>query len=311
MRYVLIFNPVAGKKNPFETYFPSLDAYFKEHNMEFTYYLTEHRGHATEIARLEAEKGDDVRIFGFGGDGTLREIALGAAGHEKAEVGIFPCGSGNDYVRTFGDGLDFNDVERQLFGESKTVDMIRADDTTALGLCSIGLDASVALNMVKFKSWPLVSGSMAYNLALVKCLCSRIGSEMEVLIDEGKRIAGNFLFVLAGSGQYYGGGYRGAPEAVPDDGLLDFVLVRKVSRFRLATLLKLYKAGQHLHSPKFKDLLYFERGRRMEVRPRQPITANYDGECRRVNSISFEVLPQAVRFILPATHARQEMKALI
>lgn len=56
-----------------------------------------------------------MRIFGFGGDGTLREIALGAAGHEKAEVGIFPCGSGNDYVRTFGDGLDFNDVERSFW----------------------------------------------------------------------------------------------------------------------------------------------------------------------------------------------------
>ena len=143
--------------------------------------------------------------------------------------------------------------------------------------------------MVKFKSWPLVSGSMAYNLALVKCLCSRIGSEMERCSStKGSASPAIFLFVLAGSGQYYGGGYRGAPEAVPDDGLLDFVLVRKVSRFRLATLLKLYKAGQHLHSPKFKDLLYFERGRRMEVRPRQPITANYDGECRRVNSISFE-----------------------
>ena len=117
-----------AKKNPFETYFPGLDAYFKEHNLEFTYYLTEHRGHATEIARLEAEKGDDVRIFGFGGDGTLRGDRPRRGGPQKAEVGIFPCGSGNDYVRTFGDGLDFNDDGAAAFGESKTVDMIRADD---------------------------------------------------------------------------------------------------------------------------------------------------------------------------------------
>ena len=126
------------------------------------------------------------------------------------------------------------------------VDMIQTEKMLSLNLCSAGLDAAVALHMAKFKKLPLVSGPMAYNLALVKCVLGKMGNDLKVTIDGHPPIQDRFLFALAGSGRYYGGGYCGAPEADPSDGLLDFVLIRRVGRLRLAKLLSEYKKGKHL-----------------------------------------------------------------
>lgn len=299
MRYVFIFNPAAGKRNPAEDYLDTIKSDCGAQGLNFACYVTKAPGHATELCRKEALRGEPVRIYGFGGDGTLNELAMGVQGADHAEIGIFPCGSGNDYVRTFGESSSFLKLKNQLAGTSKRVDMIRSGERLSINLCSLGLDAAVAYHMVKFKKLPLVSGSMAYDLSLIKCLLSKLGCEMEIVIDGQKRIDGNFLFALAGSGQYYGGGYRGAPKAVPDDGLLDFVLIRKMGRLRLARQLGEYKAGGHPESPHFSDLLIYERGKKLELTAKKPAVANFDGECQFVQQVSFEVVPHAVRFIVP------------
>ena len=68
-------------------------------------------------------------------------------------------------------------------------------------------------------------------------------------------VTGEFLFTLAGNGRWYGGGYCGAPNSVIDDGLLDFVLIRKPAYSRIPGLVPKYKRGEHLSNPAFSDLL--------------------------------------------------------
>lgn len=83
--------------------------------------------------------------------------------------------------------------------------------------------------MVRYKNLPLVSGPMAYNLAIADVFFHKIGMELDITIDtpEGEiRRQGRYFFALAACGQYYGGGYRGAPQARTGDGLLDFVLIK-------------------------------------------------------------------------------------
>lgn len=299
MERVFIYNPAAGKKGAYRDLREKIRAYCQKKGMEFQEFLTEYPGHAREIAGQVARAGKPARIYGIGGDGTLCEVAGAAAGYDNIQVGIFPVGSGNDYIRTFGTREQFLEVESQLNARPVKVDMIKTEKMLSLNLCSAGLDAAVALHMTKFKQLPLVSGSMAYNLALVKCVLNKIGSDLTVTIDGGDPIQGCFMFALAGSGQYYGGGYRGAPAADPADGLLDFVLIRKISRLRIPKLLAIYKGGGHLESEEFRDILTFARGKRMEVVCDGNVVVNFDGECQEISEISFEVMPGALNFLVP------------
>lgn len=177
--------------------------------------------------------------------------------------------------------------------------MIRSRYGISINLCSVGMDAKVAYEMEKFKNLPFVSGPAAYNLALMKTLLGRIGEDLQVTIDGEKKYGGRFLFALAGSGRYYGGGYCGAPKAEPGDGLLDFVLIRKPSFLKIPKLVGIYKAGKHPESEAFAGLLTYCRGRRMEISASRTIPANFDGECRMLKSADFEVVPHAARFIVP------------
>jgi len=300
MRYVFILNPTAGKKNAYYSIFPSIQKYFDANGLECVCHITKKPMHALELANMEGAKGDPVRIYAIGGDGTLSETAAGAMGKNHVEIGIIPCGSGNDYIKTFGKVESFLSIESQMSAPSHSVDMIRSGEQYSINLCSIGLDAKVGYNMSHFKKIPFVSGSMAYNFAMIKTLFGKIGDQLEITIDDDKKYEGNYVFALAGSGKYYGGGFCGAPQAIPDDGLLDFILIKKPPLRQIPALIPIYKSGGHIDSKRFKDILTFCRGKKMEVKALRPAIANLDGECHIIDKIDFEVVPNCVRFIVPA-----------
>lgn len=299
MRYVFIVNPAAGKKDPYQSVFPVIQDYFRQKGMECVCHITSQPKQATELTRQQGAKGDAVRVYAVGGDGTLSEVAAGAAGMENVEVGVIPCGSGNDYIKTFGKMEDFLSPEKQLKAQSRWVDMIESKDRLSIGLCSMGLDAKVAYEMTRFKNIPYISGPASYDLALLKVLLGKIGDYLKITIDDTQVYEGVYLFALAGSGKYYGGGYCGAPLAIPDDGLLDFILVKKPPLLQIPSLVKIYKEGGHLNNPLFKDLVTFCRGSKMHVSSLKPVAANFDGDCHFIDHVDFKVVPKAVRFIIP------------
>lgn len=299
MKTVFLVNPAAGREDPRRTALPPFLAYWERQGAPFEVIGTKAPGHAEELVRALAGSGEETRVFAVGGDGTFREAASGAAGCRTLSLGILPCGSGDDFVRSFGGRERFLSPEAQFAAVPRPLDLILTEYGPAADMCAIGLDAAVAYHMVRFKRLPFVTGSMAYNLALVKCFFSRLGFEMDVTIDGEEHFSGSFAFALAGNGQYYGGGYRGAPRAVPDDGLLDFVLIRTPGRLKILRMLPAYKRGEHLDSPVFAPYLVYRRGRRMEVSSGREAIATCDGECVTTKQISFSVSPAAFSFLLP------------
>jgi len=300
MRYVFIINPTAGKKNPQGWIQEKIEQELKPKGMDCRLYTTTQPGHATEIARQEAEKGDSVRIMACGGDGTVCEVSRGVMGYPNAVLGIFPCGSGNDYIKIFGKKELFCSLISQHEGKTVPVDMIRAGDEYAVNLCSLGVDAKVGESMTRFKNLPLVSGPAAYNMAVIKVLFGRMYDRLHITIDDAIHYEGDFFFALAGSGQFYGGGYHGAPEAIPDDGLLDFVLIKSTNKLKILDILPRYKRGDH-RTDDFGGLVFKHRGKKMEVRSlsQEPAAVNLDGETSRRSEITFEVVPKAIHLLLP------------
>ena len=105
------------------------------------------------------------------------------------------------------------------------------------------------------------------------------------------------LFALCGNSRWYGGGYMGAPKAIPDDGLLDFIIVRKtVGRLKLAGLINAYKRGEHLDW----DFPTFLRGKKMHIESKELAAVNVDGECEYVKESTFEIMPSALNFVINA-----------
>ncbi len=295
MRNVFFINPVAGKGKGPEILIPAIEEYFKDKTDEFKIIITEAPGDAKKKARIEAEKGDNVNLFACGGDGTFFELLNGAAEFPNANLGVIPCGSGNDFLKFFESSKPFTDISCQLNGKAVPMDVIKVGDTYCMNQCSLGMDAVVADGMSAFKKIPFISGSMAYKLSIVKTFFGKLGQKAKITVD-GKML-GTFdcLFAVCANGPVYGGGYHSAPNATPVDGKLDWLLVEKISKLKILRFLKRYEQGTH------ENLSCCHTGRcsvlEIEAEKNEPI--NLDGEIVRRKQVSFELKPAAIKFILP------------
>lgn len=301
MRYVFIVNPTAGKGNLQEKIINRINNYFAAHEGSYKIKITQCRGDARLIAKREAETGDKVAIFACGGEGTSFEVINGVCGFENAAVGVIPCGSANDFLKYFGGNDAFSDIENQISGSVCRMDLIKAGNDYCLNGCSAGMDAMVAHDMVLFKRWPFVSGSAAYKLAIVKTFMRRLGITVNIKIDGEDKGKKRCLFAVIANAPFYGGGYMGAPDAVPNDGMLDFTQVGMIKRLHIPKFLSLYQKGRH-GSLKACSM---QRCKKFEFVSEKPIPVNMDGEIVFADSMSFEIVPDAINFLLPKTVAEQ------
>ncbi len=302
LKHVFIINPTAGKTNAAETLPALIHTAAEKLQLDTEIVLTNHRGHATQIAQSYAEQGP-VRLYACGGDGTLNEVLCGAYRHPGVEVGHIPCGSGNDMIRNYGKAEAFRDIENMMLGGVHTIDLLRVNGRVAASICAAGLDAKVAYEIPKFRRLPFCGGSTAYTLAVFKCLLGKLGYHMTVESDAG-RFEGDYLLTAVGNGSYYGGGYRSLPGARTDDGLLNVVLVNKISLPRIAKVLGRYKAGTHFTpdgqvAPDLKDIVTAFATRSISISCDSDFYYTIDGECEPSRHIQIDILPGAVQFILP------------
>ncbi len=320
MKYYFIVNPAAGKENPLNICREPIEEVCRRHSLEYEFVLTEHSGHATALASAIADRATaeaPVKVFSVGGDGTLCEVANGLMGKPCCELGVIPCGSGNDYIRSFGDKAEFLDYESYLLSDSVPVDGIKTTcagtQLNSLNLASLGFDANVCdtANRLKAKNKKL-SSSSAYTRAIAKNFFRRLYNRLTVTINDSETFSGKYLFSFAANGQYYGGGYHSAPSADPTDGTLEMVLIRNLSRLRFLTIVGSYQNGSYFYKKKYQKLITYRQGTKMHVKSKKPAIVNVDGECFPCSEVTFEVMPGVIKFIAPKKYieARHAQTAL-
>lgn len=295
MRYVFYVNPTAGKGKEQQGIIDSIKKYFSEKSENFKIHITKAQGDAKRSAKREAETGDKIRMFACGGEGTVFEVLNGIVGHSNVELGVIPCGSANDFLKFFESRDNFLDIDEQLDGETVEMDLIKAGDNYCLNGCSVGMDAIVARDMSLFKKWPLVSGSLAYNLAIVKTFLGKLGITADISVNGEAPKRKTCLFAVVANAPYYGGGFKGAPEAIPYDNKLDFTLVDNISKLKILKFLGIYKRGEH----KKLDCCTLKNCESMEFWSDKPIPVNLDGEIIETKSMKFELVKKAVKFVIP------------
>ena len=296
MKHLFIINPAAGKYDHTKEYAQTVERVLRKYELEYELALSTEPGDCGVIARRAAETGEELRIYACGGDGTLNEVVCGAAGFENVAITHFPGGSGNDFIKIFSETEPFHHLERLLDCEETRVDLIRCNGRYSVNILSMGLDARVGTEIAKYKRLPLVSGSGAYAMSLVVNLMKGLSQPMTVVLD-GKTVArGQQTLVCVCNGRWYGGGYNPVPTAEPDDGLLDVLVVDKLSLANVSSLLKKYQQGRWQEC---SGKIHHFRCRSAEILCEKESVVNVDGEALYTKRAEIAVVPKALRFFYP------------
>ena len=295
MTHLFIINPAAGSRDRTKVYQQTIEQICTQKGIDFEIQVSEAPGHCTRLAREAALSGKPYRLYACGGDGTLNEVAAGAAGFDNVSVSVFSGGSGNDFTKLFSDPAAFRDLERLLDCEEATFDMIRCNDDLALNICSVGLDARIGTDVSKYKRLPLLSGFRAYAVSTIVNVIKGIAEHYVVEIN-GQRMDGDQTLICVCNGRYYGGGFNPVPEADPTDGQLDVLLIKKVSRLQVAKVIGRYKAGRY---KELSRLVQHFRTNRIRILCDKPTPVNLDGELRVAQEITMSVAEEKLRFFFP------------
>jgi diacylglycerol kinase (ATP) len=267
--------------------------------------ISEEPGQLGPLAE-EAARNGAARLVVVGGDGSVNEVVNGLAnaGVRDVEVAVVPRGTGYDFVRTFGIPRDLERaVEIALTGEVREIDLGLVTYRTWAGsegrahfanVASAGISGAIAQRANETSK--ALGGKISYYWATLAVFARWQTGEMRISVDDEIR-GGRMIDVMVANGRYLGGGMKMLPEAEPDDGLFDVLLLGDVTkRDLLLTLPKSYR-GKHLPHPRLEVL----RGRVVSVDADEPLPLELDGEQPGTTPARFEIVPGALKLRVPRT----------
>jgi len=309
----MIVNPSAGR-GAIARALPDIRAVVEREELEYEVVMTDTRGHAQQLAKEAVEAG--IRfVVAVGGDGTVHEVVNGLMGDEgpRAEelvLGIVPSGSGSDFVKTFGLPADPIQAAHHLAGKNVwgALDIARvrykkdgADETRWFAnIAEAGIGAHVVVSAAKITRR---LGPRAYRLAALKGILSfrpqqalismnarkARGARIDTPLEEIK-YSGVVMMVVVANCQFFGGGLRVAPRAIPSDGMLD-VLVGEGSKWEALRALRKMPMGQHVPSKQFTEYLATD----VVLDGLEPMFIEADGEPLGTTPARFDLVRGAIR----------------
>ena len=262
--------------------------------------FSERPGHLIELAGSAVDRGATL-VVAVGGDGTLNEVVNGIAGRE-VELATIPLGTGMDFGRTYGIPLKFEDAVRvAIEAKPRTIDAGRVSYLTWDGepaerwfanVGSVGMSGAVAQRANGMSK--AFGGKATFFYALTRVFLEWENTEVIVRFD-GEERRGKMHDVIVANGVWHGGGMMLAPNARPDDGLFDVIMIGNVGKLDfLTTAPKLYK-GKHVTHPKIEVV----RTTRVEVDAAEQLPIELEGEQVGTTPATFEVVPGALRVRVP------------
>ena len=141
-----------------------------------------------------------------------------------------------------------------------------------------------------------MTGKGAYILSTINNLFRGISQYYRVTLDDSETVEGRQTMICICNGRWYGGSFNPVPDAEPDDGLLDVLIVEKVNLLQVAGVIGKYQKGHYADYP---HLIRHVRCHTVRVECEQENVVNVDGEAIRTTDAQIELIPQAIRFFYP------------
>jgi diacylglycerol kinase (ATP) len=245
-------------------------------------------------------------VVAVGGDGTLFEVVNGFFDGARpiptsSTLGLVQVGTGGDTRRTLGIPLDVHAAIRVLIsGHQRALDVGRVTVGSKvwyfidIAEAGIGADVSERANRM-----PKFLGSSTYFIATLASLVGWKHKLLHVVVDGTIRRDLTGQAVVVANCQFYGGGMRIAPGAIPDDGMFDVIVEGPIGKLEAMLKARKLYAGIHLEDPGLKRNLELLHGAKVEVSSPDSILVQLDGEVVGSLPAVFEVVPGALRFMVP------------
>jgi diacylglycerol kinase (ATP) len=247
--------------------------------------LDAHDAHAQLRSQIQESRPDVVAVVG--GDGALHELLPTLYEHHLTTA-MIPAGTGNDVARHLGVRNPHLAVDAIHAHQTRSIDLIRTDDTLVATVVASGFDSKVN-ERANEMTWP--RGNMRYNLAILKEL--REFEPLAFTLDvDGQLHARQAMLVAVANLPSFGGGLRIGEGAEDDDGLLDIIVIHPVSKLRLIRVFPMLYKGTHIHQPEVERI----RAKRVTWAA-DGIVAYGDGERLGPLPITAEVVPRGLTMI--------------
>lgn len=296
-RCFIIVNPAAGRGRARRVWESAIRPVLREGGLSFTEVYEDRPGAAVPLAERATRDGYEI-VAAVGGDGTVHEILNGILGPSVAPrpaLALVPGGTGNDFARGVGIPKDMITAARLLLDGARRrwVDVGQVNDRYYGTISGVGFDAEVAAEVNRWSKW--VAGTIVYTAGILKKLITYRCAPSRITIDGATFELPMFLLAAANT-PWYGGGMYMAPHARPDDGYLEVILARDLTKLETLAVLPKVFSGDHLKHPKVSH----RQAREIRVESDVPLAIHADGETvGRVPAV-FRVLPQALEVVVPA-----------
>lgn len=307
IHWALIANKFAGTRST-KNFWKKMDDKFASVGITVDYFFTEKVGHARELASEILNKGY-TRLAVMGGDGTFSEVIDGLMKSKedlsKIIVGLIPFGTGNDWGRYW--NLDRN-IDKSISvlatGEPTLVDVGKIQFSTNekpvtryfINAYGLGFDAKV-LELTNNLQHTFKGASWTYTLALFMTVFVHRSQVMEYEFDGRQSFKGLSYTASMGNGCYTGGGIKQTPEAKPNDGLLDVMIVEDLNFKKIIKAVRLLFSGRLLEH----DSVHLYKTKKIKVKSEKPIISEVDGILQEfTNEIEVELQPKQINFLTPS-----------
>lgn len=299
MKNVFIVNPYAGEAGGAERV---KKAVAKMNRSDCEIYETKAPLDATGYvrSRCQEEPREKFRFIACGGDGTINEVFNGAVGFANADVSCYPCGSGNDFVKSLGGAERFTDFEKLISAPTKKIDLLKVGDRYSNNIVNFGFDTTVAITINKDREKNGHGSKSSYTKGVVTALLTSMNNECTVIADgETLDPDGHLLLCTLANGQYVGGSFHCAPRSEMDDGLIDVCLIKPISRLRFVKILTPYTNGEHLDREDMKDIVVYRRAKKVEVKAPAGFAYSLDGEIIHSEKFTVEIAEKILDLAIP------------
>ena len=269
----------------------------------FEWRFTCSQGDATRITREALNEGYD-QIVALGGDGTNNEVVNGFFVDGKpinpqAAFAFICRGTGGDFRKTFGWGIGIDEALARIKGDKE-----RCIDLGSFSYLSHQGETkrSIFINITSFGIGGLVDhyvnttskafgGKASFLFGTVRALLTYRNQPVTLRLDDGPAESHVINSVAVANGRFFGGGMMVAPNAEPDDGLFDVVIMGDWSKTDMVTHgTDIYK-GEHLKHAKTQ----VRRARKLTATSEQKVLLDMDGEAPGRLPCEFQILPKALR----------------
>ncbi len=296
MKYFFIINPTSGSNKSKDFLLDEINELKKDYDVLF-HITTPGLNSTTNYVRdyLSVHNDEEIRFIACGGDGTINEVANGIVGFENASMTAYPCGTGDDFVKSVGGLEKYKNVKNLITAKNRKIDLIKVNDKYCINVANFGFDADVVKHSLSLKG----KVKSPYTSAIFKALFTSTSNDIKVevdgeLINDGKKmLLGNIA-----NGGYEGGKYFCAPNYVIDDGLIEFCYVKKISVFKLISLVKCFEKGEHLTNKKLKNIVFYKRTKKVKITSNNEFTLCIDGELIFGKEFIVEICPSIINFAI-------------